>query len=246
MSRRELASLLVFAAAYVIAARLSLLLAIPPGYAAPFWPAAGIALAGVLIAGTRMWPAIWLGSFLANVWTDFSAVTIGAVLTSIVIPTGIGFGAALQALAGAFLIRHLVGFPNALIWARDVITFLATGGPISCLISATVGVMTLSISGKIPWALTPLNWGVWWVGDTLGVIIVTPLLLCWFAEPRHTWRRRRLTVALPLASTLMFALAVFMSASAQERERQALRFERQATTPEPDITQQPRQLPECA
>ena len=228
--RQDLVAALTLTIACAIAAWFSLWLAIPPGYATPTWLASGIALAGVLIAGTRMWPAIWLGSFLANVWTDFSAVTIGAVLTSIVIPTGIGFGAALQALAGAFLIRHLVGFPNALIRARDVITFLGTGGPISCLISATVGVMTLSISGKIPWTLAPLNWGVWWVGDTLGVIIVTPLLLCWFAEPRHIWRRRRLTVALPLASTLMFALAVFLYASAQERERQALRFERQATT----------------
>lgn len=184
--RQDPAAALTLTIAYAIAAWFSRWLATPPGYATPTWPASGIALAGVLIAGTRMWPAIWLGSFLANVWTDFSAVTIGALLTSIVIPTAIGFGAALQALAGAFLIRRLVGFPNALIRARDVITFLATGGPISCLISATVGVMTLSLSGKIPWALTPLNRGVWWVGDTLGVIIVTLLLLCWFAEPRHT------------------------------------------------------------
>ena len=52
------------ASAYAVIGRLSLLLAIPPGYATAIWPPAGLALAGVLTMGRRVWPGIFLGSFL--------------------------------------------------------------------------------------------------------------------------------------------------------------------------------------
>ena len=41
-------------------------LAIPPGYASPLFPSAGIALALVLLRGPRLLPAIALGSFATN------------------------------------------------------------------------------------------------------------------------------------------------------------------------------------
>ena len=55
------------AAAYFLFARMALLLPIYPGQASPVWPAAGIALSGVLLFGQRIWPGIFLGSFVATV-----------------------------------------------------------------------------------------------------------------------------------------------------------------------------------
>jgi len=48
------------------------------------------------------------------------------------------------------------------------------------------------------------------------------------AEHRDIWRRRRLSVAVPLVSALMLAVVVFVYTSGQERERQQLTFEHQA------------------
>jgi CHASE1-domain containing sensor protein len=228
--RRSVSAALILATAYAVAARLGLWLAIPPGYATAIWPASGLALAGVLMGGTRVWPGIWLGSFLVNIWTAFNAPTTAALLTSIAIPTSIGVGATVQALVGALLVRRVVGFPNALTGAYEIGTFLLLGGPVSCLISATVGVTTLVLNGQIPWALFAITWGTWWVGDTLGVLIVTPLVLSWFAEPRAIWRRRRISVALPLVGALALAIVVFGYTRAQEQERLRLLFERQAET----------------
>ena len=45
---------------------LALLLAIPPGYASPLYPAAGIALASVLVYGRRMLGGVALGAFAVN------------------------------------------------------------------------------------------------------------------------------------------------------------------------------------
>ena len=219
---------LILAAAYAVAAWLSLWLAIPPGYATALWPASGLALAGILIGGVRASPGIWLGSFVVNLGTAFDATHGAALLTSVAIPTSIGVGATLQALVGASLVRRHVGFPSALTRADEIGTFLVLGGPVSCLVSATLGVTTLAVSGQIPWTLFVVTWATWWIGDTLGVLIATPLVLSWLAEPRAIWRRRRISVALPLVGALVLAFVVFGYTRAQEWERLRLLFERQA------------------
>src|SRR5688500_10939203 len=117
------------AAAYFLAGKLALLLAIPPGYAAATWPAAGIALAGVLHWGYRVWPGIALGSFLANVWTSLDAT---GPFEALVLPASIGAGAALQAVLGAWLVRRFLGFPTALHDEKEIGKFLLLGGPGSC------------------------------------------------------------------------------------------------------------------
>src|SRR5262249_30317397 len=167
---------LTLAVASTVAAWLGVWLAIPPGYATATWPASGLAFAAVLMGGARVSPGIWLGSFVVNLWTAWDATHTPALLTSVAISTSIGVGATLQALIGASLVRCWLSFPSPLTRTRDIVALLLLGGPLSCLASATVGVTTLAVSGEIPWSLYVVTWGTWWVGDTLGVLIVTPLV----------------------------------------------------------------------
>jgi len=164
------------AAAYFLVGKLALLLAIPPGYATATWPASGIALAGVLHWGCRVWPGIALGSFLVNVWTSLDSAP---PLTAVALPASIGAGAALQAVVGAWLVRRSLGFPTALNDEKAIGKFLFLGGPVSCLVSATVGVGSLVFWGAVPRSAFAFSWLTWWVGDTIGVLIVTPLLFLW-------------------------------------------------------------------
>src|SRR5712692_4425595 len=69
-----LAQVTLIAVAYFVAARLSLAVAIPPGYATAVWPPSGIALAAVLLLGNRIWLGIWLGASLVNVTVQSSFV----------------------------------------------------------------------------------------------------------------------------------------------------------------------------
>src|SRR5262245_38685967 len=224
---RCVVSVLTLAVVYAVAAWLGLWLAIPPGYATAIGPAAGLALAGVLMGGARVSPGIWLGSFVVNLWTAWDATHAAALLTSVAIPASIGAGATAQALVGAALVRRWVGFPSPLTHTRDIGIFLLLGGPLSCLVSASVGVTTLAVSGQILWPLFAMTWWTWWVGDTLGVLITTPLVLSWLAEPQAIWRRRRLSMGLPLVGALALSFVVFGYARAQEWERLRLLFERQ-------------------
>src|SRR5687768_1390078 len=90
----EVAQVALLASVYLGAAKVSLLFAIPPGYATAVWPPSGIALAALLLFGERLWPGIWLGAALANF----------AVNQSLFAAVMIGTGNTLEALAAATLI----------------------------------------------------------------------------------------------------------------------------------------------
>src|SRR2546423_1812470 len=94
---------------YFGAAKAGLALAFANQSVTSIWPPTGLALAAVLIWGYRMWPAIAVGAFLANITT---AGPLGAVLA-------IATGNTLEALVGVFLLR-VAGFRPSLERVRDV------------------------------------------------------------------------------------------------------------------------------
>ena len=65
----------MLAVGYLASGKLALLLAVPPGYASPIFPPAGISVAAMLIGGPATLPWTFLGSFLLNLWTGYVAGT---------------------------------------------------------------------------------------------------------------------------------------------------------------------------
>jgi PAS domain S-box-containing protein len=216
------AKLAAMAAAYYIVGRLGLLLAIPPGYATAVWPAAGIALAGILLFGYRVWPGILIGSFLINLRTSLDTTSTASILNTTALAASIGMGASLQAIVGAFLIRRFTHYPTAFVEARDIIKFLLLGGPISCLVNATWSVTSLLLGGAIQPVDYLFHWWTWWVGDAIGVMTFTPLILIWAAKPAVFSRGRQISVPLGLSFTLV--VIFFIYTNAWERDRIKLEF----------------------
>ncbi len=68
----EIRNGLLLAVLYIVGGKLSLILALPPGYASPIFPPAGIAVAAVFIGGRRTLPWIFLGSAVLNLWVGYS------------------------------------------------------------------------------------------------------------------------------------------------------------------------------
>lgn len=220
--------ILLTAASYYVAGRLGLLLAIPPGYATAVWPAAGLALAAVLLAGNRVWPGILLGSFCVNVGVSFDASTLSTIVRSVAIAGAIGSGAALQALAGGWLIRRFAGYSNILTEEYGALRVLSLGGPVACVVNASVSVTTLWLAGLIPGTNYLFSWWTWWVGDSIGVLIFTTLILVWSLRPYAKWKRQQIMVSLPMG--LMFAAVVglFIVVSDREEARIQSEFEKSA------------------
>ncbi len=210
----------LLAAAYFLTGWCGLALAIPPGYATAIFPASGIALAAVLLWGRQVWPGVFLGSFVLNLWISQGAAEIS--FATLVVPAVIAAGAALQCLVGAYLVRRFVSSGLALDDEGDIVRFLALGGPLGCLVSASVGVATLGLAGLIGSGEVAFSWFTWWVGDSIGVLIASPLAFTLIAEPQEVWRKRRTTVAFPSAVALAVVISVFLLANSWEVDR--LRF----------------------
>ena len=220
--------ILLVAAAYVLAGRMGQLLAFPPNYATAVWPPSGIALAAVLLLGRRAWPGIFLGALIINGWTPWcDASSTWIAVKQLVVPVSISVGATAQALLGGYLIGRIVGFPNPLIHDHQILNFLALGGPVACLLGPTWGVATLAIAGKIQGLATlALNWWTWWMGDVIGVILFTPLLLIAFARPRKFWRPRWASVSLPLTAAIAVTVFGFVVAQRFEERQAETHFKR--------------------
>jgi PAS domain S-box-containing protein len=216
------------AASYWVLGRLALLMAIPPGYATAVWPAAGVALVCVLLWGVRVAPGIAIGSLCVNIGTSLDTSSTEAMARSIAVAATIAIGAALQASFGAWLIRRRIGFPTALDDERDILRFTVLAGPIACLINCSVGVTTLAIVGAVEPSAFAFNWFTWWAGDTIGVLVFTPVALVFAPGVQTIWRRRRLVVGIPLIVGSLAVTAVFVRASTWERGRLRTDFERRA------------------
>src|ERR1700739_2761802 len=89
--------------AYLASGKLALLLALPPGYASPMFPPAGIAVAGMLIGGQATLPWTFLGSFLLNLWIGYSAVN-KAMGTGLAAAVVIAAASMLQAAIGGTML----------------------------------------------------------------------------------------------------------------------------------------------
>lgn len=201
---KYLSLMIPVAISYFVFGILGLWFAIPPGYASPIFPAAGVAVALMLWSGNRAWPGIWLGSFLLNSSVSFLNGQFG--MTSLVLASVIAVGSTLQALLASRLVQWAVG--NA--WQElelefDIIRSLVLAGFVSCIVSATTGVSVLYFFGVISSAAYLNSWWNWWVGDTLGVLVTMPLALTILYHKRPSWGKRLNTVALPM---LMVLLAV--------------------------------------
>src|SRR5437870_161246 len=190
----------LLAIAYIIAGKLGLMLASLHASASPVWPPAGIALAAMLLFGLRVWPAILVGAFLVNL------TTAGNVATSI----GLGVGNMVEGLVGAYLVNRYANGRLAFDRARDIFALVGLAAVGSTTISATVGVTTLSLAGFAEWAHFGPIWSTWWLGDVVGAIVVTPVVLLWSERLAMGWSRRwRLEAAALLISLSLVTLTVF-------------------------------------
>jgi PAS domain S-box-containing protein len=174
-------SVLVLAAAYVGAAKIGFSLAFTTKQITAVWPPTGIAVAALLLFGYRLWPGIYLGAFISN------ALTPEPILTA----AGIAMGNTLGPLLAVLGLRRLFDFDVAMERLRDVLGLVLVGSALAMTITATNGVFNLAIAGIIPWSAYGSNWWLWWVGDTMGVLLVAPLLLTWSSWDRGLIHNRR-------------------------------------------------------
>ncbi|WP_432058438.1 MASE1 domain-containing protein [Streptomyces sp. bgisy022] len=201
---------LAIAACYYAAGRLGLLreLIIQDSVVSPIWPPTGVATAALLVYGLRACPGIALGS-------------LGIILTLTTSPQlsalGLVAGNTAAPVCGYLMLRR-VGFRTDLARLRDGLSLVFLGAFGAMLISSGTGAgllaATAGTGGQDFWPL----WLSWWVGDAMGVLIVTPVLLLLHRLHRHLRRpwprvRWREAVGLALVAGCLVTVATHSPAS---------------------------------
>lgn len=162
----------LLAAVYIAAGRLSLLLAFANDNASPVWPPTGLAIGALLILGLRAWPAIALGAFVVNLTN--SGDVVAAFLIAV--------GNTLEAVGAAWLTLRYARGRAAFNSTRNVLRFVAISAGAST-IAASIGTVTVVAMGLGPVADAGSIWLTWWLGDTVGAIVVAPLIVLWDRRP---------------------------------------------------------------
>ncbi len=157
---------------YALSGVLSLYFLAPDGGASILFAPSGIALAALLIGGRGYAGAVFTGALLLNL---LQAKTLPAALI-------ISAGSCASACLGAWLLSRCRHFDHSLRKLRDYLQLIALGGWLSSSIAATVGTATLLAIGQIDHASVPEAFIHWWMGDSLGVILISPLLLVWWVR----------------------------------------------------------------
>jgi PAS domain S-box-containing protein len=197
--RRLLLSLAV-GAAYVVAGKVGLSLAVVHPSATAVWAPTGIALAAFLRLGYGVWPAIFVGAFLVNV------TTAGSIATSI----GIALGNTLEGAVGCYLVTRFAPGSPTLSRPLDVFAFTGLAALVATTVSASIGVTTLALAGYAGWGDYGAIWATWWLGDAAGALIFAPPLLLWSAGlALHGGRARWVEASILVLVTVGVAAAVF-------------------------------------
>src|SRR5262245_54718528 len=159
---------ILVAFAYFTLAVLGLRLASVNPSVTPIWPPTGLAITSMLLWGNRITPAIFIGAFLVN------QLTASSILTSLAIASG----NTLEAVIAVYLVRlwgegeQVFDTPNGVI-KFALISLAAT------LVSATIGVSSLTLAGYAEIGRFTTVWLTWWFGDLAGALVVAPVVVLW-------------------------------------------------------------------
>jgi len=146
----------------------------------PVWPAYGVALAAILLCGYRIWPAVSLGMFVIAVLSPESYLTA----------LGQDAGSTAAALIGTFLLYRVAKFDKTLSRLRDVLALILLGAFASAIVSSSIGTFVLHASHIKSYTGIGSAWVIYWLGDSTGVLLVTPLVLTFTNLLRiRTWAR---------------------------------------------------------
>ena len=204
---------------YALLGAAGLTMAIPPGYASPVFPAAGLALACVLMFGRRALFGVWLGSALLNLSHTWLIGTLS--LSTAAVVAAIATGSTLQAWTGGWLVNRWQGTAwRDMEREQDALAFLLLGGILAAVLSSSFGVTALYATGTIESAEILFTWWNWYVGDAMGVLVFAPLSLCMLNGPRGLWGARRRLIVAPLLLTMGLVWLAFYSAARWEKQIQ--------------------------
>ncbi len=200
LERKDVLAMAALGAVYGLTGFLSLRLALVDQNVTPLWPPTGIAVVAFLLFGTRLWPGIAVAAFIVNL--PITSSPLAAAVTAA--------GNTIAPIVAVQVLR-LVGFRTELDRVRDVVSLLVVA-PLTMSVSATIGATTLLVTEQISAAHYLQTWAVWWAGDSMGVLVVAPLLLVIWNQAHGLYRSPKRFELLELLGVLSVLVVISLLA----------------------------------
>lgn len=164
---------------------------------AGYWPAAGLTLAALVVLPARRWGWVLGAVVVAEIG--------GGALQDYPLEATSWWAAANVAvpLVAALLLRRF-GHGGRLAPVGDLLWFLLAGVVVGPFVGAAIGSVGTSSAFGTDQVDVLLKW---WAGDGLGVLVVSPLLLCFRERPAT--RRAPVEAAALAVTTLVVSVLVF-------------------------------------
>ena len=186
-TKRQLLAMAVFFTLYILTAFISHSLFYQdqgfPILSAP----ASVALAGVVLFGYQIWPAIALASLMSGVL--FASPPVLVLIVTI--------GNLLQVFFGAYILRRL-HFNSTMIRLRDILALAGVA-----IFTTAIGPATSIIAHSFLGITLQQSIGFIWLGGIMSTLIITPLIIRWIAYPQLKRIKRNL-----LESLIVFVLLI--------------------------------------
>jgi signal transduction histidine kinase/CheY-like chemotaxis protein len=158
--------------AYVFASKMSLILQAATGMGTHIWLGAGIALAGILIWGPSVCPAVFFGALTAHLLNhDHVLPFIGPAV-----------GDTIEPLVGAYFCTRGQNFHWSLDRLEDIGRLILGAALLGALAGTLFGPPWIWYTGyfKVDF-LFPMQY---WAGDAIGILIMAPLILVFITKNR--------------------------------------------------------------
>jgi PAS domain S-box-containing protein len=165
----------------------------------PVWPPSGLALALVMLRGYRIWPAIVVGLFGAQVFAgqsfpDAAALALGGLLAGLT-----GAWAAIRWSNGRKTFATPLGVAKF-----SLICFVPTA-----LIASLAALAITILPGTTAVTDAAVVWTRWWLADAAGSLMVASVVVLWAATPVLPLSRRHLEAAALYFVVAVIGLAAF-------------------------------------
>lgn len=165
---------------------------------------AGIGLAGLVLEGAVLWPALYLAALAAYLFDHAGSVQLFVL---ILLPAA----QMAQAVVGATLLKKF-GFDPMLNHIRDGLMMFLVGIGVSSITPA-VGLLAYSANQYFFHTQIPaVTWGSWWAGVIASTVVIAPFLIRWLYHPFfHRTRAEVREIAIVFGVLLAISITLFFT-----------------------------------
>lgn len=176
-----------------------------PVWSSPFWPASGAALASLILGGPRMILGVYLGLIVLGLkffWGPYP------LWMAFLVP----WGNLAETLTAYFLLRYFVPkFDPSFGNIRQLSAFILLCPWVPALTSALSIQLLLQYLGTIPPDRFSSEVAVYSLGNAMGILLITPMILVWRDLRSFSWHSPAGRKILAMVTTLLVGLWLFSS-----------------------------------